>query len=84
MSITVTSLPKHGSPQDRGSADAYYGRPYNPHFYPNGTYKGRCVTMPFMTKAQIEEYQYGYENETDSKDWGVDCSPHCECDTEED
>jgi len=32
--IGSEKLPKHGSPQDRGSADRYYGRPYDPHFYP--------------------------------------------------
>ena len=30
----------HGSPFDRGSADAYYGRPKDPHSWPYGTYKG--------------------------------------------
>ena len=27
----------HGSPKDRGSADRYYGRPFEPHWYPQGT-----------------------------------------------
>ena len=31
---------KNGSPRDRGSADRYYGRPYDPHYYPYGTGKG--------------------------------------------
>jgi len=68
--IGSEKLPKHGSPQDRGSADRYYGRPYEPHFYPEGTYKGTCITKEFMTNEQIEEYKYGYENEEDRKDWG--------------
>ena len=29
---------RHGSPYDRGSADRYYGRPANPHFYAGDTY----------------------------------------------
>ena len=68
--IAYSNLPEHGSPQDRGSADRYYGRPYKPHWYPAGTYKGDCITEEDMTPAQIEEYRYGWENEEDRKDWG--------------
>ena len=30
----------HGSPFDRGSADSHYGRPQDPHWYPEGSYRG--------------------------------------------
>ena len=63
-------LPKHGSPQDRGSADRYYQRPYEPHWWPNGTGKGEMVQQSEMTESQIEEYHYGWANEDDRKDWG--------------
>ena len=36
---------KHGSPTDRGSADRYYGRPYDPHWYPEGTGNGKRVEL---------------------------------------
>ena len=26
-------LPRHGGPEDRGSADAYYGRDPQPHYF---------------------------------------------------
>ena len=68
--IDSDKLPKHGSPQDRGSADRYYGRPYAPHWYPDGTYKCTPIPQELMTNEQIEEYKYGYENEEDRKDWG--------------
>ena len=68
--IHKTSLPKHGSPQDRGSADRYYGRPYNPHFWPSGTEKGIKVTKSQMSKSEIEAYRYGFDNEEDRKNWG--------------
>ena len=42
-------LTGHGSPSDRGSADAYYGRPYDPHYWPEGTYKGTRVSAKDMT-----------------------------------
>ena len=61
----------YGSPYDRGSADAYYGRSYNPHWYPIGVYnKGLGVNIMGMTPEQIEDYRAGYTEETDQKDWG--------------
>ena len=66
----MSELPKHGSPRDRGSADRYYQRPYEPHYYPAGTYKGHRVVEKDMSKQQIAEYTKGWEEETDRKDWG--------------
>ena len=60
----------HGSPADRGGADRYYGRPYNPHYYPEGTYVGERIVPPQMTEAQIEEYHNAFRQEEDRKDWG--------------
>jgi len=61
----------HGNAFDRGSADSYYGRPRQPHYYPEGTYKGERVTD--LTDAELEAYHAGYDyNEQfgDKKDWG--------------
>ena len=58
---------KNGSPLDRGSADRYYDRPYNPHYWPMGTYKGIRIDAEQMDPIQIAEYTYGYENETNRK-----------------
>ena len=30
-------MPRHGSAEDRGSADAYYGRQPEPHYYEGAT-----------------------------------------------
>jgi hypothetical protein len=63
----------HGSPYDRGSADSYYRRPFSPHYYPEGTYKGEKVVD--LSPEQIEEYRLGFEeNEElgDHKDWGYE------------
>lgn len=68
--IDSEKLPTHGSPQDRGSADRYYGRPANPHWWPEGTGKGIRIERDDMTPEQIAEYDYGYDNELDRKDWG--------------
>lgn len=63
----------HGSPFDRGSADSYYRRPRDPHFYPNGTYREPRIGQGLMSVEDIEAYHAGYDyNELlgDKKDWG--------------
>jgi hypothetical protein len=62
-------FPEYGSPQDRGSCDAYYGRMFRPHKYPQGRLQGGRVTE--LTQQEIAEYTYGYENQDDRKDWGI-------------
>jgi hypothetical protein len=63
---------QHGGAFDRGSADSYYHRPVDPHYYPEGTYNGdRVECLPGT--AEYEAYMMGYEyNEQhgDKKDWG--------------
>lgn len=66
-------LGKHGSPEDRGAADSFYGRPRTPHWYPEGTYNGKRETLSEMSVFQIAIYHIGFnENEKDQnfKDWG--------------
>ena len=67
---TITQdIPRHGSPQDRGSADAYYGRGYNPHYYVGDTGLSERVEQDNMTVGEIAAYKYGYDNEDDRKVW---------------
>lgn len=49
---------QHGSLYDRGSADSYYGRMPDPHWWPNGTGNGTLVSQ--LNPAEIEEYLAGY------------------------
>jgi hypothetical protein len=61
---------QHGALFDRGSADSYYGRRRDPHWYPKGSYEGDPVTE--LTKDEIAEYLAGYDyNEQygDKKSW---------------
>lgn len=63
----------HGSPFDRGGADSYYRRGFDPHWYPGGTYQGERIEMIDMSPEEIVAYTKGYnENEEagDFKDWG--------------
>jgi len=60
---------QNGSPKDRGSADRYYGRRYEPHYYPSGTGKGIRIIEVLMTKEQVTAYKDGWDNEEDRKEW---------------
>tara|TARA_R110000796_G_scaffold66451_1_gene152843 strand:+ start:1470 stop:1673 length:204 start_codon:yes stop_codon:yes gene_type:complete len=60
---------RHGSPEDRGSADRYYGRPMQPHYFEGATHQSKEVTKEKMTEKQINEYVKAYENETNRKIW---------------
>lgn len=51
---------RHGSPYDRGSADSYYQRGYNPHYYKGDTYSSERVELQDMTPQEIVEYSKGY------------------------
>ena len=62
----------HGSPYDRGSADRYYGRAFNPHHRLNGD------EVTDLTPEQIAEYRAGWNEETESKDWGHEKNPYVE------
>lgn len=60
---------RHGSLYDRGSADSYYNRPPDPHWYPNGTYNPPRIEIIDLSKEQIAEYMKGYNENTDKKQW---------------
>ena len=64
---------RHGGPYDRGSADSYYGRPFRPHYFTDGTYTSVEVTLGDMTVEEIVEYTRGFKDNEASgnfKDWG--------------
>jgi hypothetical protein len=50
----------HGSLYDRGSADSYYGRITEPHYWTEGTGRGEKVTD--LNQYEIAEYMAGYEH----------------------
>ena len=61
---------RHGGPFDRGAADSYYNRGYNPHFYEGATNFSPRIERDMMTKEDIQAYTAGYiwnENHGDKK-----------------
>ena len=64
---------RHGGPWDRGSADSYYRRGKNPHYFKGDTYQSEEVKESQMTAEEIEAYLAGYEQneaERNFKDYG--------------
>ena len=59
---------RHGSPYDRGGADSYYNRSYNPHYFMGATFQSIEVTQEYMTEKEIAEYKKGYEDNEESGD----------------
>ena len=70
MSETEQCSRRHGGPYDRGSADSYYRRRREPHYYEGGAYTSKRIVD--LTAVEIAEYNLGYdENEAfgDHKDY---------------
>ena len=56
----ITYDARHGGPFDRGSADSYYGRPEEPHFYVGDTAMSPMISELQMSDAEIADYMAGY------------------------
>lgn len=52
---------RHGGPFDRGSADSWYSRCINPHYYVGDTSRSDLVEEANMTEEEIKAYNAGYE-----------------------
>lgn len=63
---------RHGGPYDRGSADSYYRRGYNPHYFVGDSYQSKLVEEEDMTPEEIKAYAHGYNDNEQSgnfKEW---------------
>ena len=64
---------RHGGPYDRGGADSYYRRRFNPHYFVGDTNQSERIEEDDMTEEEIEAYRAGFnENEKlgNFKDYG--------------
>jgi hypothetical protein len=52
---------RHGGAFDRGSADSYYNRPRDPHYFAGASYDSTEIHNTMMTDAQIQAYLAGYD-----------------------
>ena len=63
---------RHGGPWDRGCADAYYCRPWQPHYYVGDTMCSTKVELQDMAAEDIVAYTAGYNQTQDdgfTKEW---------------
>ena len=51
---------RHGGAYDRGSADSWYGREVNPHYFTGDTYQSIKIEEVDMTEEEIAAYMAGY------------------------
>ena len=79
--MTLNQVTYYQSPETRGGCDRYYHRAYNPHYLldigiPANAPKGWMGHAPTkvgqadMTQEEIAQYEKGWLEETDRKDWG--------------
>lgn len=66
--ITLEINDRHGGAYDRGGADAYYERPFDPHYFVDGTHSSPRVAVAEMTPDEILQYTVGYL-ENHSNEW---------------
>ena len=52
---------RHGGPFDRGSADSWYSRPREPHYYVGDTGMSARIEEVDMTPEAIAAYNAGYD-----------------------
>jgi len=63
---------RHGGAYDRGAADSYYRRGFNPHYFKGKTYLSDKVELEDMTAEEIVAYTMGYNDNERSgnfKEW---------------
>jgi hypothetical protein len=53
---------RHGGPYDRGTADSYYGRDYNPHYFVGDSYNSPRVDLAQMSAHEIVAYTAGFRD----------------------
>ena len=61
---------RHGGAYDRGSADAWYGREADPHYWTGATYASTRIPVQDMSAEEIAAYMAGYcETPFAQKEW---------------
>lgn len=67
---TSTDKYRHGGPYDRGSADAYYRRDFQPHYFKEDTYSSERIELLDPSTEDYKAYAEGFKDTVDFKDWG--------------
>lgn len=51
---------RHGGPYDRGSADSYYGREFDPHYFVGASFNTPRISLADMNITEIISYTAGF------------------------
>lgn len=65
----IVEYSRHGGAYDRGSADAYYGKSPDPHYFVEGSFSSKRINKDDMTMEEINAYYAGYDEEEDRKEY---------------
>ena len=57
---------RHGGPFDRGSADSWYSRERNPHYYVGATAMSARIEEAEITPEAVAAYHAGYDYNEES------------------
>jgi hypothetical protein len=63
---------RHGGAYDRGRADSYYHRQFNPHYFTGATYSSTKIEEVDMSEEELAAYTQGYDDNEkfgDKKDY---------------
>jgi len=63
---------RHGGAYDRGAADSYYRRGYQPHFFIGDSYNSDMIEEKDMSAEEVAEYSAGYYDNEEAgfyKEW---------------
>ena len=58
----TTNSDRHGGPEDRGGADAWYHRPRAPHYFCGATDQSEKIPAANMTAEELKNYHRGYDD----------------------
>jgi hypothetical protein len=64
---------RHGGAFDRGSADSWYGRVFNPHKYVGASIMTDLIPSDALTEEEVQAYKAGWDYNEEfggKKDWG--------------
>ena len=53
VTLAKSETVRHGGQFDRGSADSYYGRGIQPHYFVGDTHNSHRIEKPEMTKQEL-------------------------------
>ncbi len=64
----LSTFIRNGGAYDRGRADSYYRRQFDPHYFVGGTNASTRIGEADMSRAEIAAYTQGYDDNEKYRD----------------